>query len=133
MKKAVATALVLSVMLLVVAGCGGQQSYQSPTPPASSGGGGSSTGGGGDAAAASANVAIANFAFDPATVTVKVGGKVTWKNDDSAPHQVYSDDGSIKGPEMQQGASFDYTFAKAGTFPYYCSLHKNMKGTVVVK
>jgi plastocyanin len=78
-------------------------------------------------------VAIQNFAFSPATITVKVGTKVTWTNKDSAAHTVTGDsnDGPASGT-LAQGASYSFTFSKAGTFSYACSIHPNMKGTVVV-
>ncbi len=83
---------------------------------------------------ASASVEIKNFAFNPGTVTVKVGTKVTWTNNDSAPHTVTSDSGSPLNSKsiLSPGQSFSYTFTTAGTFPYHCTIHPTMKGQVVV-
>lgn len=78
-------------------------------------------------------VAIQNFAFSPETITVKVGTKVTWTNKDSAGHTVTGD--TSDGPAsdtLAQGASYSFTFSKAGTFTYACSIHPDMKGTVIV-
>jgi plastocyanin len=78
-------------------------------------------------------VAIANFSFQPATITVPVGTTVTWTNNDSASHTVTADDGSFKSESLGSGATFSQTFATAGTFAYHCAIHSTMKGTVVVK
>ncbi|MEU7163877.1 cupredoxin family copper-binding protein [Streptomyces morookaense] len=79
-------------------------------------------------------MAIANFAYSPSSLTVGKGTKVTWTNDDSAPHTVTSDgSGPLHSPSLDRGGSFSYTFDSAGTFSYYCTVHPNMHGTVVVK
>ena len=84
------------------------------------------------ASSAAAAVEISGFAFNPPTLTVKVGTTVTWTNKDSATHTVASDAGDWVSPSIAQGQSFSRTFDTAGTFPYHCSIHPNMKGTVVV-
>ena len=69
----------------------------------------------------------------PNPVEVKVGETVTWINDDSGRHTVTSkDDGVFDSGMMGKGQSFSYTFDKAGEYPYFCSPHPNMVGTVVV-
>ncbi|MFI6172635.1 cupredoxin family copper-binding protein [Nocardia sp. NPDC051052] len=77
-------------------------------------------------------VNIDNFAFAPAALTVKAGTKVTWVNHDEEPHTVAATDGSFHSPGMGAGATYSFTFAKAGTFAYICSIHPFMKATVVV-
>jgi len=84
------------------------------------------------AAAAGSAVEIKNFAFNPASVTVAVGTAVTWTNNDSVGHTVTADDGSFNG-SVAPGAPFSFTFTKAGTYTYHCSIHPNMKATIVVK
>ncbi len=84
----------------------------------------------GGAAAASAQ--IANFAFAPAGLTVKVGGTVTWTNADSATHTVTADNGSFDSGHLAPGTTFKQTFAKAGTYAYHCSIHSSMTGTITV-
>jgi len=79
-----------------------------------------------------AEVAISGFAFDPPSLTVKVGTTVKWTNQDSAPHTVASDGGDWESGQLDQGESFTHTFDQAGTFAYHCSVHPAMKGTVVV-
>jgi plastocyanin len=77
-------------------------------------------------------VQIANFAFSPSTLEVKVGTTVTWTNADSAPHTVTADDGSFASNDLNQGASFSFTFTTAGTYAYHCGVHPGMKATVTV-
>jgi plastocyanin len=82
---------------------------------------------------ASAAVKIDNFVFGPQTVTVPVGATVTWTNSDDIPHTAVSTEGAFKSKVMDTDETFSYTFTKAGTYSYYCSIHPKMTGTVVVK
>ena len=84
-------------------------------------------------AAATAEVKIDNFSFAPGTLTVPVGTTVTWTNRDDIPHTVVSIDGVFKSKVMDTDEKFSYTFTKAGTFPYFCSIHPKMTGKVVVR
>jgi plastocyanin len=70
--------------------------------------------------------------FSPNPVEVKVGETVTWINDDSGRHTLTSKDGIFNSGIMGKGQSFSFTFNKAGEYPYFCSPHPNMVGTVVV-
>ena len=83
--------------------------------------------------AANADVKIDNFSFGPQTVTVPVGTTVTWTNRDDIPHTVVSTDGLFNSKVRDTDERFSYTFAKAGTYPYYCSVHPKMTGKVVVQ
>jgi plastocyanin len=78
------------------------------------------------------SVSIVNFAFEPASVDVPVGGTVTWTNNGGAPHTVTADDGAFDSGELAPGASFSQTFDAAGTFTYHCNIHPQMTGTVNV-
>jgi plastocyanin len=86
-------------------------------------------------AAAPAAVTIANFAFSPTPLTVAAGTKVTWSNTDEEPHTVTSADGgnTFKSPALDTDDKFSFTFAKPGTYKYFCSVHPRMVGTVIVK
>jgi plastocyanin len=77
-------------------------------------------------------VKIDNFTFAPATITVRAGGTVTWVNDDDIPHAIAADDHSFKSKVMDTDGRFSTTFAKPGTYGYFCSLHPHMTGKVVV-
>jgi amicyanin len=78
-------------------------------------------------------VAIENFAFSPASITVKAGTTVTWTNKDTVAHTVTVDSGD--GPNSQnlaQNQTYSFTFSKAGTYNYHCAIHSSMHGTVTV-
>ncbi len=81
----------------------------------------------------SAGVKIDNFSFGPAQITVPAGTTVTWTNRDDIPHTVVSDDKLFKSNALDTDDKFSYTFAKPGTYPYFCSLHPKMTGKVVVQ
>jgi plastocyanin len=83
--------------------------------------------------AATAEVKIDNFSFGPQTITVPVGVTVTWTNRDDIPHTVVSTDGVFKSKVRDTDEKFSYTFTKAGTYPYFCSVHPKMTGKVVVQ
>jgi predicted lipoprotein with Yx(FWY)xxD motif/plastocyanin len=85
------------------------------------------------AAAAGSAIQIKNFAFAPASLEVAVGATVTWTNGDSIGHTVTADDKSFDSGTVDPGKSFTFTFTKAGTFTYHCSIHPNMTATIVVK
>jgi len=70
--------------------------------------------------------------YSPSTLTVKVGTSVTWVNRDSTPHTVTSLNGTFDSGNMNAGASYKFTFAHPGTYPYTCTYHSWMKGTIVV-
>jgi plastocyanin len=78
-------------------------------------------------------VKIDNFVFGPQAITVPVGTTVTWTNSDDIPHTAVSIDGVFKSKVMDTDEKFSYTFTKAGTYSYYCSVHPKMTGQVVVK
>lgn len=83
--------------------------------------------------AAAAEVKIDNFSFGPATITVAVGTTVTWVNRDDIPHTVASDDKLFKSKALDTDDKFSFTFTKAGTYGYFCSLHPKMTGKVIVQ
>ncbi len=91
-------------------------------------------GGATSTAAADVAVTINGFAFMPATITVPVGTRVVWTNQQSqVSHTVTSDTAGIfDSGVFQTGATFAFTFNQAGTFAYHCNIHPNMHGTVVV-
>jgi len=86
-----------------------------------------------DQPAAAPAVTIDNFSFGPQTLTVPVGATVTWVNRDDIPHTSVSTDGLFKSKVMDTDEKFSYTFTKAGTYPYYCTIHPKMTGKVVVQ
>jgi plastocyanin len=86
------------------------------------------------AAPAAVTVHIANFTFSPPMVTVPAGTTITWVNDDDIPHTVVSDDKtSFRSAVLDTGGRFSFTFARPGSFGYFCSIHPHMTGRVLVK
>ena len=82
--------------------------------------------------ASTVSVSIVDYAFNAATVHIKVGQTVTWTNTGQQPHTATANDGSFNTPTLSNGQSASHTFNKAGTFAYICKIHPNMKGTIVV-
>jgi len=78
-------------------------------------------------------VKIDNFSFGPGTLTVPAGTTVTWTNSDDIPHTVVSTDGVFKSKVLDTDEKFSFTFSKAGTYPYFCSIHPKMTGKVIVQ
>jgi plastocyanin len=80
-------------------------------------------------------VKIDNFSFGPTTVTVPVGTTVTWTNRDDIPHTVVSTDDpkAFKSKVLDTDEKFSFTFTKAGTYPYFCSVHPKMTAKVIVQ
>ena len=79
-------------------------------------------------------VTISNFAFSPNIITVHVGDTVTWKNNDGATHTVTSDSNSTEvfnSGNMNQGATFTFTFTSAGDYGYHCTIHSSMSPAIV--
>jgi amicyanin len=127
MKKSLFVVTILS-MLFFLSGCGSTSSTNnnSSTKTNSSSSQNQNT-----TATTSNSVNIQNFAFDPATLTVKKGATVTWTNSDSAAHQIRS--ATFKSNMLTKGQTFSFTFNTAGTFDYSCSVHPSMTGKIVVE
>ena len=84
-------------------------------------------------APAATTVRIDNFSFNAPLVTIKPGTTVTWINGDDIPHTVVATNGAFKSKVLDTDDRFSFTFAKAGQFSYFCSLHPHMTGKIVVK
>ncbi|MEX2275737.1 MAG: plastocyanin/azurin family copper-binding protein [Actinomycetota bacterium] len=95
-------------------------------------------------------VTISSFQFQPRESRVEVGAEVTWTNDDDITHTVTSGtpaaqgvpgvsddgkeaaDGEFEGELDRVDATYSATFDEAGTYPYFCAIHQNMTGSIVV-
>ena len=80
-----------------------------------------------------AAIVIKNFDFSPMTLTIPVGGQVTWTNKDGEIHTVVSLDGTFRSGGLDQDDSFTFRFTKPGTYAYVCSVHPRMKAQIIVK
>src|SRR5215207_4125854 len=90
----------------------------------------------------SGSSSLTDTAYQPNPIQVSVGNTVTWTNNDSQPHTVTS--GSNGQPDnkfnsspnfnplLNPGQTFSFTFTEEGNYPYFCTLHPNMVGTVSV-
>ncbi|MDQ3444217.1 MAG: cupredoxin domain-containing protein [Chloroflexota bacterium] len=85
-------------------------------------------------AASEVTVEITDFAYGAASVTIPVGGSVTWTNNDSAPHTATAQDREVlQTGTLNQGESYIQAFDTPGTYEYFCEFHPNMSGTVIVE
>jgi plastocyanin len=75
---------------------------------------------------------IKNFAYVPATVTIRPGQTVRFVEDDDAPHTVTATDKSFDSGNLNQKDSWRHTFTAEGTYTYFCAYHPYMKGNVIV-
>jgi plastocyanin len=109
--------ILLALILLAACGPKAGSTPAGPLPPIQSG---------------EAKVSIANFAFDPAILTITTGSTVTWTNNDTVSHNIAADDGSWGSNSLAKGDTFSYTFTQAGIFSYHCGVHPSMKATITV-
>jgi plastocyanin len=80
---------------------------------------------------------LTDDAYEPNPVRISVGDTITWTNDDSQPHTSTSGqngmpDGRFDSGIMAPAATFEHTFTEAGEYPYFCLLHPNQVGTVII-
>ena len=137
--RRVAVAGVAAAVLL--AGCGGSDSGTTKPETAASTSTSAVANGTVKAAAPAANsaVTVKQFQFMPAELTVKAGTSVTWTNQDDILHTATSgatpgtSDGKFDGQMDGRGKSFSHVFDQPGRYPYFCSRHTWMTGTVVVE
>jgi plastocyanin len=80
------------------------------------------------------SAAVKGNTWTPSTVTAKVGDVITWTNDDGVAHGVALDDGScaMSGTIPGGGGARSLIFSVAGSFPFHCSVHSTMKGTITI-
>ena len=77
-------------------------------------------------------VTIVDFNFQPNDIAAKTGQVIAFSNTGSAPHTATLDGGQCATPTIQPGKSDGLTFSVAGTYTFHCSIHSQMKGTIVV-
>jgi plastocyanin len=127
MRRLVGSLFLLAAVAMIATACSstGSTAYGAPASTAAT------TTAASPASAASA-ATIQGFSFQPAVLKVKPGAKVTWTNRDAVAHTVTADNGSFASGNLQTGGSFSFTFTRAGTYAYHCSIHPSMHGSVVV-
>jgi plastocyanin len=122
--------ILLITVLAAGAGCG---SSSSPSPAPSTTPPPAATGASAAVSIPSGARTLTTTAFAPNPLIVAVGTTVTWTNNDSIPHDSVADGGQWSSPILSPGQTFQFRFSTAGTFPYKCTLHPNMVGTVTVQ
>jgi len=122
--------LLVSLLALTVAACGSDTPATQPTPTPTP----TPTPGTGTTVTIPIGAAgLTTTAYQPATVTVAVGGTVTWVNNDNIAHTATANSRAFDTGTINPGASASRTFSTAGSFPYLCSIHPGMVGTVNVQ
>jgi plastocyanin len=82
---------------------------------------------------ASANInASDGLTFAPNSASITHGQSVCWQNNGSVAHTVTSNDGTSFNTSLPTGQIFLHTFPTAGSFPYHCTIHPGMTGTITV-
>ena len=119
---------IIIVLIVVIAGVVWYQSRPAQAPTVSV------SPGAVPAASEPKTVSIISFSFVPATITVKKGDKVTFMNNDTAPHTATAA-GKFDTGVLQKGQSYllDTAALAAGTYSYLCTLHPSMRGTLIVQ
>jgi len=77
--------------------------------------------------------ALTTTAYSPNPIVLAIGGTATWKNNDSVAHTATANDGTWDSGSIAPGGTFSRTFPAAGSFPYKCTIHPGMVGTVTVQ
>jgi len=85
------------------------------------------------APSAGPRIMIKDFMFTPMEITTKVGLPVTWVNQDDEPHTVVSDAGLFRSGALDTGMSYTFTFDKPGMYRVICSIHPQMRATIIVE
>ena len=127
MKHIPLASLLICVCVVALAGCGGGSA--SPATPTPTPGGTTPT----PVSIPIGASSLTTTAYVPDSVNVAVGTTVKWTNNDVIAHNVTSTNNLFFSPTMGAGATFSQTFMTAGTFPYYCTIHVGMTGTVTVQ
>jgi plastocyanin len=113
--------LMIAVVVVGIAACSKSDSTNTPQPPDTT-----------PPTTAATKVSIKDFAFSPATVTIKPGESVEWTNADAAPHTATDVAGSFDSGTLATNEKFTRKFATAGTFTYHCTIHSMMATATVV-
>jgi plastocyanin len=79
-----------------------------------------------------AKVTIDNFTFSPATLSVKAGATIIFVNHDDLPHNVVDANGGFRSKALDTDETFARVFDKPGEFVYFCGLHPQMQGKIIV-
>jgi len=85
-----------------------------------------------DTSPAAPTIQIEEYKYVPDTLTIPAGTKVTWVNKDQVPHTIVASDKTFRSAALDTDENYSNTFTKPGTYQYFCTLHPEMVGTIVV-
>ena len=105
--------MVLATACLTLAGCGGSVKKAAVAAP-------------------HVTVIIQSFAYRPATLRVRAGTRVTWRNEDTSPHTATARGGAFSTRALEKNQSRTLTLSRPGRFTIVCVFHAFMHGTVIV-
>ena len=122
MHRILLTVLALGASALPLAACGGSGAGDdAPTEVTTTADG-------------AVQVTMKGIAYQPRTITVRPGQRITWVNDDDVLHDVVSTSGErIESELFPRGKTFSFTPTRRGTITYVCSIHPGMEGTIEVR
>jgi len=120
--------VLVSAIALAATACGSGYSAPSPSPTPTPATPSSATA----VSIPSGASILGNRAFSPDAIDVTAGTTVTWTNTDSTTHTSTSDGAVWNSGAIPPQGQFSMTFPNAGTFPYHCTIHPGMVGTVTV-
>ncbi len=125
--------LVLGAGALALAGCGDSDSDTTSSASTAAATAPATTSA--DAAAGGdVEVKMEAIAYNPQTITVRPGTRITWVNEDDVMHDVVSTDGErIESELFPKGDSFSFTPTRAGSIHYVCTIHPGMEGSITVE
>ena len=75
-------------------------------------------------------IAIRNFAFDPASIVVAPNDTIVWQNADFVPHTATASDRAWDSGSLAANAAWRFVVTTPGTYSYYCVFHPNMRATI---
>jgi len=78
------------------------------------------------------DVSISNQGFEPVNLTIRVGDRVRWINNSQKNHQPTDNQDLWQTKELKPGDTFTQVFDRSDTYQYHCSLHPEIKGTIIV-
>jgi len=78
-------------------------------------------------------VGIYNYQFGPRDLHVKVGSTVVWANYDGVAHDVKAADKSFESGNIANEGRYFVTFTKPGTVQYFCAVHLEMRGRIIIE
>jgi plastocyanin len=131
-RRLIVTAVLVAASAGLLTSCSSSGS-KTPSGTSSSASSSSSSTAASTATGASDTIQVKDFSFEPGTLTVAPGTKVTWDFDDVTAHNVTADNKAFASPTVNKGHTFSYTFNSPGTYNYICTIHQYMKGAITVK